>query len=118
MNNLYFNKNYNNKLKNEVLTTIRLADKEKFKIGSQFTLKQRTGNQVINHGEAEVIDHHILEQQQVNNWMTQIDCATNPAGFKSIMHECYPNQITTATKYSYVLLKKVKKEVVQQTLMD
>lgn len=115
--NLFFNKNYNNKLNNETFTTFRLANAEKFKVGTKFTVKLRTGNGMINHGEYEVIKHRELDQHQVNDWMAQIDCATDPEGLHSIMRECYPNEINSKSKYSYVLLKKVKKECTQQTLM-
>jgi len=115
--NLFFDKNYNNKLNNEVLTTFRLADFEKFQPGAQFTLKLRTGNGVINYGKYEVISSRILEQQQVNDWMAEIDCATDANGLHRIMRECYPNQIDITTKYSYLLLKKVRTENVQQSLI-
>ena len=114
MENLFFQENYNNKLGNEVLTTIRLEDPEKFKIGNVFTLLQSRGK--INFGQYQVIDTKIINLPQMNNWITQLDAGMDVEQFKTLMMECYPNQITPATKYSYVLLKKMKVEIQQQSM--
>lgn len=116
INKLFFNENYNNKLKCDVLTTIRLEDQEKFKIGNRFDLRHKAKGNSINYGTFQVIEHRVLRQEQIQNWTTQLDCAMNVTEFISLMRTLYPDQITDATLFSVVLLKKQRAEIIQESL--
>lgn len=105
MKELKFSYNWNNKLDCKAFTTLRLSNRNKYKIGNQ--LKVICGNLEF---VVEIISIKQMRLNQVNEFIAYIDTGYSLDEFKKLIIKMYQKIISNDTIFDFILLKKIEVE--------
>lgn len=117
METIKFTTNWNKKLDNNVFTTIRLENPLKYKRGGFYKIVQQEKGRIIDRGFAEIIDISVIRLFQLKPYAAWLDTGYSLDQTKGIIFKMYPGKDWSQQNLYYMLIRKVKPEVVQGTLI-
>lgn len=112
MEKISFKRNYNNKLANEYLITIR-EKSDKWKLGNVYELYDQDIACVRGHGK--IVQIKELTIHDLNDWLTFLDAAMPTDQFVSELVSFYGPEIVLK-RLQMLLIKRVSIKPIQQLL--
>jgi len=102
-NILNFSENLNNKLNCDAFTTLRLADREKYRKGKIF--KIACDGAIL--FDAEIIEIYEMRSGLITQFVSYLDTGKSISETKYILKKFYP-ELDEDTELNFILLKKIK----------
>ena len=118
LKSIKFTYNWNNKLKCNYFTTMRLANPEKYKVGNQHKILFLENGVYRDYGIGEIVAIRNLRLHQLNIFICGLDTGYSVDQTKQIIYKMYKNRIADINHadFNLVLYRKIKKQPSQKTL--
>jgi len=117
MEQLKFQKNWNNKCSCDFFTTIRLKG-PKYQVGKELEMKIYKGGVFQSHGIVRVAGLRPLQLHQINEYISRLDSGLSPDELKNELYLMYKDKVADVNKADFVLIlcERVKSKPVQNEL--
>ena len=102
MKTINFSYNWNNKLDCKAFTTLRLSNRNKYKIGETYAVNLKS--KFIKN--AQIIDIKTIWLHQINDYITYLDTGYNKEECINIIKKMYKSVDFTKTKMDFILIKE------------
>jgi len=117
MEQLKFQKNWNNKCSCDFFTTIRMKG-PKYTVGKELEMRIYKGGVFQNHGMIRVASLRPIQLHQINEWISRLDSGLSPEELRSELFYMYKDKVADVNKADFflILCERVKSKPIQNAL--
>ena len=110
MDTIKFTHNWNKKLTCTFFTTLRLENKNKYKVDETYEIRLMHKGRYTPHGHAQITEIRTLKLHQLNNFICGLDSGYSIEETVNLIYTMYKNSVTDFEKQKFflILLKRVE----------